>query len=116
MFPRSLYGWGRHPEWRGHHPASLTPVAPANGPGLCSLAAGSNMLDSSVNVSESCMMPLTLPSSKEVFLPVEQLEQPFHKQYLNSGMGMDLEVAPMSMAVAALSDLSHAGEYTIHRL
>lgn len=114
MFPRSLCGWERHLEWQGHHPASLRLRAPAHGPGLCPLAAGSNMLDSSVNAPESCMMPPTLPSSKEVFLPVEQLEQQFHKQNVNSGM--DPEVAPMSMAVAALSDLSHAGEYTMHRL
>lgn len=79
------------------------------GPGFCPLATGSsNMLDSSMNTPESWMMPLTLPSSKEVFLPVEQ---PGHMQILNSGM--DAEVSPLSVAIAALTDLSHAGESTI---
>lgn len=83
-----------------------------HGPGLCPLAAGSsNMLDSSMNDPESCVMPVTLPPSKEVFLPVEQ---PGHRQTLNSGM--DPEVSLLSVAVAALTDLSHAGESTIHRL
>lgn len=82
------------------------------GPGLCPLTAGSNnMLDSSMNAPESWMMPLTLPSFKEVFLPVEQSG---HRQNLNSGM--DPEVSPLSVAVAAFTDLSHAGESTIYRL
>lgn len=112
MFPRSLYGCERHPEWQGHHPASLTSVGPANEPGLCPLAAdNSNMLDSSMNAPESWNMPRTLPSSREVFPSVEQLG---HRQNLNSEM--DPEVASLSMAIAALCDLSHAGESTIHRL
>ncbi|XP_028637264.1 anomalous homeobox protein, partial [Grammomys surdaster] len=102
---RSLYGCERHPEWRGHHPASLTSMGSDPGPGFCPLATGSsNMLDSSMNTPESWMMPKTsLPSSKEVFLPVEQ---PGHMQILNSGM--DAEVSPLSVAIAALTDLSHA--------
>ncbi|XP_052026176.1 LOW QUALITY PROTEIN: anomalous homeobox protein [Apodemus sylvaticus] len=101
---RSLYECERHPEWRGHHPASLTSMAPARGPGLCPLAAGSSNMDSSVNAPESSIAPLTLPSSKEVFHPVEQAGC---RQNPNSGM--DSEVAPLPMAAAAISDLSHAG-------
>ncbi|XP_031219069.1 anomalous homeobox protein [Mastomys coucha] len=102
---RSLYGCERHPEWQGHHPASLTSVGPANEPGLCPLAAdNSNILDSSMNAPESWNMPRTLPSSREVFPSVEQ---PGHRQNLNSEM--DPEVASLSMAIAALCDLSHAG-------
>lgn len=87
-------------------------MGPAHWPGLYPLAAdSSNMLDSSMNAPEPWMIPLTLPSSREVFLPVEQ---PGHRQNLNSGM--DPQAATLSMAVAALSDLSRAGECTIYRL
>lgn len=82
------------------------------GPGLCPLSAGSgNMLDSSMSAPQSWMMPLTLPSFEEVFFPVEQ---PGHRQNLNPGM--DPEVSPLSVAIAALADLSHAGESTVYRL
>lgn len=69
------------------------------------------MLDSSVNAAESSMTPLTLPSPKEVFCPVEH---PGCTQNLDSGM--DPEVAPLPKALAAITDLSHAGESTLHRL
>ncbi|MEJ1281351.1 hypothetical protein NN561_012301 [Cricetulus griseus] len=64
----------------------------------------SPMVDSSVAAPESWMMPLMLPSFKEIFLPMEQLGC---RQQLDSGM--DPAVAPMAMAMAALRGPRHAG-------
>ncbi|XP_036031485.1 anomalous homeobox protein [Onychomys torridus] len=99
---RSLYGCERYQEWPGHHPASLTSMGFVSG--LCPLATGSSMLDSSMAAHDSWMMPFTLSSSEEHFL---SMEQPGLRQQLDSGM--DPEPLPLAMDIAALTGPSHAG-------
>nr|XP_042124509.1 anomalous homeobox protein [Peromyscus maniculatus bairdii] len=103
----SLYGCEGYQEELSYHPVNLTSICPA--PGLCSLAASSNMLDSSMATPESRMMSLALSSFKEVFLNMGQMD---HKNQLDSGM--DPEDAPMAMAFATLSNPSHAEFIDLH--
>ncbi|XP_039078723.1 anomalous homeobox protein [Hyaena hyaena] len=100
--PRSLQGGEMYQEGPGHEPATLTPICP--GPGLCPLAAGSDMLDPSMAAPESWLMSLALASSKEVSFQTGQL---IH------GHGMDFMMRPTDAAVAvsitALGEPSSTG-------
>ncbi|KAM9206554.1 anomalous homeobox protein-like [Dugong dugon] len=71
LVPRSLQGGEMHQEGPGQDPATFTPVCP--GPGLCPLAAGSNVVDLSLAAPGSWLMSLALASSREASFQPRQL-------------------------------------------
>lgn len=102
VFSRSLQGGETYQEGPGHDPATLPLICP--GPGLCPLAAGSDMLDPSLAAPESWLMSLALASSKEVSFQTGQLVH---------GHGLDFMMHPADAAVAvsitALGEPSSTG-------
>ncbi|XP_054299374.1 anomalous homeobox protein isoform X1 [Pongo pygmaeus] len=99
---RSLPGGEMYQEGPGHDPATLPLFCP--GPGLCPLAAGSDMLDPSLAAPESWLMSLALASSKEVSFQTGQL---VHSHGLDFMMGpADTAVA---VSIATLGDPSPTG-------
>ncbi|XP_069353553.1 anomalous homeobox protein isoform X1 [Eulemur rufifrons] len=102
LVPRSLQGGEMYQEGLGHSPATLPSIC--RGPGLCPLAAGSNMLDPSLAAPESWLMSLALASSKEVSFQTEQLVH---------GHGLDVMMCPAhtagAVSVAALGNPSPPG-------
>ncbi|XP_020028869.2 anomalous homeobox protein [Castor canadensis] len=99
---RSLSGDERYLEGSGLDSATLSHICP--GPGLCPLAAGSDILDPSLAAPESWLMSLALASSKEVCF---QSGQTAHGHILDSRIHpSDTAVA---MSIASLGDPSPAG-------
>ncbi|XP_043413133.1 anomalous homeobox protein isoform X2 [Prionailurus bengalensis] len=100
--PRSLQGGEMYQEGPGHDPVTLPAICP--GPGVCPLAAGSDMLDPSLAAPESWLMSLALASSREVS---------FQTGHLVHGPGLDFMMRPADAAVAvsvtALGEPSSTG-------
>lgn len=76
-------------EGPGRDSVTLPAICP--GPGVCPLAAGSDMLDPSLAAPESWLMSLALASSREVS---------FQTRHLVHGPGLDFMMRPADAAVA----------------
>lgn len=100
--PRSLQGGELYQEGPGHGPDALAPVF--LDPGLCPLAAGSNVLDPTLVAPESRFMSLALASSKEGC---------FQTRPLVHGHGEDSRMQPVDATIdgftATLSDPHSTG-------
>ena len=97
-------------EGPSHDPATLPPVCPGPGPGLCPLAAGSDTLDPSLGAPESWLTSLALASSKEVSFQTRQL---IHSHGLD--LTMRAADAPLAVSIAALGEPSATGGSTLDR-
>ncbi|XP_008845767.1 anomalous homeobox protein [Nannospalax galili] len=106
MSSRSLQGGKIYQDRPGHHAANLTSVCP--GPGFYPLVASSSVLDSPLS-AESWLMPLSLPSSKEICLNTGQSGR-------GPGLVSGLHPADTTVmvTVAALGDSNPAGFTDTH--
>ncbi|XP_077016960.1 anomalous homeobox protein-like isoform X2 [Tamandua tetradactyla] len=102
LTPRSLQGTEMLAEELGHHAAPLPPVCP--GPGLCPLAARSDLVDSPPGASGSWLMSLTLASSEEFSFQTGQLARSQGLDFM-----MPCPDATAAVPLAALGDPSPTG-------